>query len=275
VKRSILSLGIAITLSLLACSGSSSDAAPNGDTGDEQDATAAKFWVAQPGPGPFVVKLANRTKTACGDGTSSATCTVFMVDYSALNLSASDQAKLDGAFRAGHAIVQGKLDVNPDDDRAKKLVAAAAWTGAGGKDVGSFDSYYRVTGRILNGMCVHNACGPLTSQQLLNKSGGAEDVAVDLTQANATKAEQADGATQYGVGQPGLLVAGIDHTLVHGEVGVGVSNSSTLVATDFYLPVVASAPPSGAHCPTIRCASGFHCEEKGINGGTIGVCLQN
>ena len=32
---------------------------------------------------------------------------------------------------------------------------------------------------------------------------------------------------------------------------------------------------SGPHCPTIRCASGFHCEEKGINGGTVGVCLRN
>lgn len=32
---------------------------------------------------------------------------------------------------------------------------------------------------------------------------------------------------------------------------------------------------SGPHCPTIRCASGFHCEEKGINGGSIGVCIHD
>ena len=36
-----------------------------------------------------------------------------------------------------------------------------------------------------------------------------------------------------------LLVVGINHSLVHAAVGTGVTTNTTLVASDFYLPVTA------------------------------------
>jgi hypothetical protein len=31
----------------------------------------------------------------------------------------------------------------------------------------------------------------------------------------------------------------------------------------------------GPTCLTLTCASGYHCEEKGINGGDVAVCIKN
>ena len=31
----------------------------------------------------------------------------------------------------------------------------------------------------------------------------------------------------------------------------------------------------GPTCLTLTCADGYHCEEKGLNGGTVAVCIAN
>jgi len=36
-----------------------------------------------------------------------------------------------------------------------------------------------------------------------------------------------------------------------------------------------AAPETRVHCTTMRCSSGYHCEEKGLNGGSVGVCIRD
>src|SRR5205085_643386 len=104
---------LAALVALPGCGGSD-----DGIDAVEGDATAksAKVFVAvsdEPAGGDIAsitsVKAVNEAKTKCADGTSTASCDVVGLDLSALQLTDAKQAKLEKAFRAGHALLKGKI----------------------------------------------------------------------------------------------------------------------------------------------------------------------
>jgi hypothetical protein len=281
ISRSLVSL---VALTLLACSGaSSSDPGGSGQTGDEQDIVAGKGIYVVVGAGPTggsAVKLVNRTTTKCSDGKSQGSCSIVKLDSSALGLESSDSDSLEKAFFAGHALVQGQLTTETTKDPGSFVLPilkiTAAWTGAGAKDAADADSVYRVTRLIQNKLCAQQSTCDAFHEELVNQTKGASDILdIDLSQAGASKPELSGADNETLIGAEGLLVVGLNHSLVHATAGTGVSETTTLVATDFYLPVKASSPIDHPTCLTLTCAQGFHCEMKGINGDAIATCIQN
>ena len=264
ISRALVSFA---AFSLLACSGaSSSDTGGSGAaTGDEQDVVSGKgvYRVVGAGlTGGSAVRLVNRTTTKCSDGKSQGSCTIVKLDSSGLKLDSDTADQLEKAFFAGHALVQGSLTTettkDPGSFQLPILKANAAWIGAAGKDPGQSDSVYRVTKRILNGFCT-GPCGEL-NEALVNSTKAASEIStMDLSGSGAKKPDldSADAETQ--IGAEGLLIVGINHSLVHGTVGQGVETQTTLVATDFYLPVKANGSACGG-IAGLSCGSGFICD---------------
>lgn len=213
-------------------------------TADEQDLTAKAtgLFVAvsnDTAGGDFAnittVKRANSSKTKCTDGKGAATCTAIALDFSALNLTASKTAKIDAAFRDGHAIVQGTLKNvdGPPPSHAKipAIVVTAAWIGAGGNDLVASDKLYQVQHVVQNWMCLQAHPCPNINETIANgtKSIRIEDVIFDGVGASKTELKKASDAMLIGGG--GLLVAG-----GNAKEGTGGSAVTNLEAVDFYLP---------------------------------------
>ncbi len=182
------------------------------------------------------VKRANMAKTKCDDGKSHATCIVGGLDFSALHLSAAKQQQIDAAFRAGHALLEGKLVAAPANlplsvPHMARIVVTKAWIGASGATIDALDSVYQVRARAE--AC--NGCATI-GEDLVNSSGGGAVYSVNLDGVAASKTELAAASKAMGIGGPGLLVAGLNHTLIHGGVGSGVTSKSDLYASEFYLP---------------------------------------
>src|SRR5262249_5140890 len=113
----IRSLTFASLASLFAltigCSGAPG-ATQNDDSSDDAltGANGGLYIGSAPGlTGGISVHLANAKTTKCADGSRKSICAVFVVDYSNLNLSAADEKSLDDAFKAGQAVVKGKLAI--------------------------------------------------------------------------------------------------------------------------------------------------------------------
>jgi hypothetical protein len=272
-----------VAVSLLACSGASSSDTGSSQAGDEQDVVSGKGIYAAVGKGVTggtAVKLVNRSTTKCSDGKSQGSCTIVKLDSSGMNLDSDTADALQKAFDDGHALVQGTLTTettkDPGSFELPILKITAAWMGAGGKDPAQTDSVYRVTHLIQNKLCGQGGSCATFHEELVNSTKGASDImSLDLSGAGAKKPDVDSGNNETDIGAEGLLVVGINHTLVHGTAGGDVSNIPTLVATDFYLPVTASSPIDHPTCLTLTCAQGFHCEMKGINGGSVAACIKN
>ena len=269
--RSVLALLIlASSILAMGCSGTDS-AAP--DTGDDQDVTSSSgtaFFVAagaQPA-GAINVKIANRATTACADGAKKDACPAQFVDYSALKLDAAGTAKLDKAVHAGHAVLQGKLVTKSPQlgspASGPELRVSAAWVGAAGKDPAEFDSFFRLSNMVLNGVCVNGGNCARQREQLLNKTTAPITIpTADLSRIGASTKELAAADTQLAIGGPGLLAVGINHTLVSAVVGQGVTNTSTFAVTDFYLPVTSGKAKDGELCETAAdCETGLSCKSN-------------
>ncbi len=253
ISAAVFSLATLLAAALPACSsgGGSADGAPL----DEQDVTSANFFVAVGHglTGGLQVKIANGSKTRCADGKSQGSCAALGVDLSALKLSTSVEKKVGDAFAAGRAIVQGKLS---SVHAAPMLVASSVWLGAGAKEASVTDTFYRVSTLIQNGVCLGGAC-PSAHEQALNSSvKGLDVVKADLTQAGASARELTTASDQLKIGGPGLLVVGINHTLISAVVGSGVTSTSTLVATNFFLPVAAGGASDPSPVATCEIAGG-------------------
>lgn len=279
--RSIALASIASLLALtVGCSGAP-DASPGDSTDDALSAQNGGYFVGvAPGlTGGISVHLANAKTTTCADGTKKSVCGIASVDYSALNLSSAEQTALDSAFKAGHAVIKGKLGMSNDGPNktlpATFLVlhATAAWKGvAANAQAGDLDQVYLVSHRILNAMCAQNASCPLFNQQQVNVATPATALAIQNVSLDSagSQSDLAAAEDEMKIGAEGLLVLGHDVTLVSNH---NAETTRTLLAADFYLPVKAG----GSHltCVSVDCAQGMHCEMKGINGGAIPVCVRN
>jgi hypothetical protein len=246
IARALISFA---ALSLLACSGSSSsNTSGANETGDEQDIVSGKGIYALVGAGPTggsAVKLANRATTKCSDGKSQGSCTIVKLDSSAMKLDSATADKLEKAFFAGHALVQGSLTTETTKDPGSFVLpilkATAAWIGAAGKDPGQSDGVFRVSHRILNGLCVTAPCAEL-HEELVNSTKGDTDISsMNLDGAGAKKPDIDAANAETDIGAEGLLVVGINRSLEHGAPGQGFGMDTTLFATDFYLPVKGSS----------------------------------
>jgi hypothetical protein len=185
------------------------------------------------------VKRANSTKTKCADGKSRATCSIVGLDFSALGLSDSKEAKLDAAFRAGHAILQGKIQNGKGSKTTPaftEIVVSAAWMGAGGNDLAAGDQIYSVGHLIQNFMCLNGPCATI-NETLENTTTARHINNVDLDGVGASNTELGDATDEMKIGGGGLLVGGFNATLISSQVNIGTTSVTTLNATDFYLPV--------------------------------------
>lgn len=214
----------------------------NADVGtNDEDLTAAKatglFLVLSNDATSNVatVKRANATQTKCTNGKAAASCSVTTLDLGAMGLSATKAAKLDAAFRAGHAIVQGTLKLSDADPKTNKkvseIVVTAAWVGAGGNDLDKSDKIYLAQHAVQTWMCLQAHPCPNINETPANgtKTTRIEDVILDGVGASKTELSKAKDAMLIGGG--GLLVAGANV-----KEGSGASAVTNLEAVDFYLP---------------------------------------
>ncbi len=247
MRFGMLSLGLlASALTLGGCVAQTGDEPA---VSDSEDVTASPSGVfvataneKAGGDIAFITTVArpNMKTTKCDDGKLHATCVIGSLDVSALHLTPAKQLKLEEAFRAGHALVKGTVVAAPKNlpltvPHMARIVVTKAWLGAGGNDVGEFDTFYVVKQRAM-------ACAGCATvlETLLNSTKNEAVFTADIANVTgASKTEIAAGNQALQVGGDGLIAAGINHTLIscHPGPGNGCQHDSNFVATDFYLPV--------------------------------------
>ncbi len=241
MNRIFASSLVVVSMFAAGCVGSAGD--PTTSAAEEElTAKNTGLFVAlsnEPSGGDFAnittIKRASSSKTKCADGSSAASCTAIGLDFSALNLSATKEAKLDAAFRAGHAVLQGKLQntaASPSSHvSVPEIVVTAAWIGAGGNDLADTDKLYTVGHVIQNWMCLAAHPCPNINEATANltTTKRIEEVDFDGVGASKTELDKAEKAMLIGGG--GLLVGGVNEK--QKLQGATVTN---LAATDFYLP---------------------------------------
>jgi hypothetical protein len=217
--------------------------------------------------GGYFVRLVNRARLQCADGTVARECHAAQIDWSALGLAPDDEARLMAEFGDKRVLVRGQL-VEQDSGfgiSIPTLVATDAWRGVvapkDSRDLLSWkrpsrDRYFGVEPSGI--VCVTYPC-PSLVQLWLNSNIVRELHDIDLGQSGATPEQIAAGLDALYQGD-GLLVLGRNR-LFSGPAGTG----QRLVAQNFYIKVASGSQPPQAcggftYPPNPACPTGEFCE---------------
>jgi len=203
--------------------------------------------------GGFFVKEVNKPKTQCADGTWQRQCHAAELDASALGWSDDELARFNEQFGQRHALVRGKLrKIERGSIKADVLVVDEGWLGqALSKPIGTF--YGAKASGIV---CITYPC-PSIHERKLNFR--AERLIADVDLAASGAAEEQIAAGYKALSEPAGILAVGEHHVVAGPAARGIR----LVASEFYLPVVAKSPPEGERCggfPGEACPEGQFCD---------------
>jgi len=209
--------------------------------------------------GGFFVKEVNKPKTRCANGTWQRQCHVAELDASALEWSDEELARFTEQFGQRQALVRGKLrqikierGSTKGSIKADVLVVDEGWLGqALSKPIGTF--YAAKSSGIV---CITFPC-PSIVERKLNFRKERLIAEVDLAASGAAKEQVAAG--YQALSEPAGILAVGEHHVVVGPVAKGIK----LVASEFYLPVVAKSPPEGDRCGGIQgetCPEGQFCD---------------
>jgi hypothetical protein len=177
----------------------------------------------------------------CADGAVQASCYVSDIDASRLALSETDAPSFRSALLLGqvlvHATRMGSTMVN--GERIGKLIVDEAWLAqgvaaipSGMENVLPSGSFFRVADNGIR--CIRAPC-PTTSMFALNGVESRSATDLDLSGAGASEA-QVEAAFNARYTEKGFLLSG--------SVVIGETEGVTVVATQFYAPVIGSAAQS-------------------------------
>lgn len=203
--------------------------------------------------GGYFVKQVNKPKTQCADGSWQLNCHAAELDTAALGWSDKQLANFSEQFGQRHALVRGKLrQVARGSFKVDVLVVDEGWLGqARSTPIGTF--YAAKASGIV---CITFPC-PSIHERKLNFPVEQLIAEVDLAASGATK-EQVTAGYKALSGPAGILAVG-KHYVVVGPAGRGIK----LVASEFYLRLVAEKPPEGQVCGGFigqACPSGQFCD---------------
>ena len=190
---------------------------------------------AAPLCGGFWVQAVNRVDTTCADGTvSSDGCYVGGINWSALAL--SDEERAFAEATAGSLIIDGTLELrlfSPGGVELGSIVVQRAWGAPWGPAMTrpSADDFYNAADNGLS--CLIPPCFN-RDLDLLNTATTDVVSDIDLTRTSASAEQVALGNNALTAGN--LRVAGPITT--DSTPGPGGDFGRTLVATQFYLPIV-------------------------------------
>jgi len=185
--------------------------------------------------GGVFVKLVNRAKTLCADGTQAPQCPAPIVDWSALGLTPDEAIRVENAFRSSRLLARGELRmVDGAFGPLPTLFVRNAWLGSTGNPPSSFTFGVEPSGIV----CITYPCPTLRSQRL-NLRGLRNLHDLDLA-ASGASADQISAGLDALYGGSGLLVAG-ERVPFTGPAGRGLR----LVAEEFYVEVYGSG---GGQC---------------------------
>jgi len=192
--------------------------------------------------GGYFVKQVNKPRTQCADGTWRRQCHAAELDAAALGWSDEERATFSERFGQRHALVRGKLrQVVRASLKVDVLVVEEGWLGqALSKPIGTF--YAAKASGIV---CVTFPCMSIHARKL-NFRGERLIAEVDLAASGATAEQVAAG--YKALSEPaGILAVGEDHV-----VSGPSARALKLVASEFYLLLVAEKPPAGQACGGIQ-----------------------
>jgi len=247
------------------------------DLGIDRDAKSGYFIVTMldprlcPSPlcGGYFVKQVNKPRTQCANGTWRRQCHAAELDTSALGWSEKEFAQFSELFGQRHALARGKLrQVARGSFKVDVLVVDEGWLGqALSQPMGAF---YGV--RDSGIVCITFPC-PSLLERKLNFRGARLIAEVDLAASGASEEQVAAG--YKALSEPAGILAAGEHHVLAGPAGRAIK----LVASEFYLLLVAEKPPEGQVCGGIRglvCPRGQFCDIDTPNacGGAdlTGIC---
>jgi uncharacterized protein DUF6748/Kazal-type serine protease inhibitor-like protein len=185
---------------------------------------------AYPHCGGVFVKLVNKGKTYCADGSKASECHAVDMDLSALGLGEDEGYAYQALFNQGFGLVHAKLTrVQTEAGYANTLVVDEAWAGQALSEPGS--DFYTVKNTGVK--CITYPCATFHEQKL-NSTSERDLSSLDLAASGAGEDAIAAG---YEQAIEGLLVAG-NHVTENGPAG----KMKALVATEFYRKIIASEP---------------------------------
>jgi hypothetical protein len=197
--------------------------------------TMSSFYLARQDPrlcpsptcGGLWVRLVNRSRTTCGDGSRRRECYVAAVHLSALRLGTRRALQLAQLVSSGRALVRGALvPEGIGSFTLDGLVVSEAWTASSSKRPAS-GTFHELAE---NGVrCTASPCFSIRAAALNSRRNAAVS-SVDLTRTGAPPAEQRSALAR--IPRDGLVAAGRIVRVPHaGPAGPG----RTLVASQFYV----------------------------------------
>jgi len=210
--------------------------------------------------GGVFVQRVNRPATPCADGSRQTECYVASIDLSALGLPAEQEATVLSGIQSGAALLKGSLRHKDYEGIGPlgEFVATEVWEAATSKPARG--TFFRVKDNGLK--CIAAPC-PSYQEFRLNSDAQRDIAEVDLSRSGATD-KQIELAHAALTQPAGVLMAG-RHRPVTGPAG----RSAAIVASQFYLPVVANViTPNPKTCYVGGCSAEL-CSDKP---GGISIC---
>ena len=252
-------LGLLLAVSVMISSGAASAAVAN--TLRRPDGSSSYYIVTRMDPrmcptplcGGYFVKAVNKPKTQCADGSWQQDCHAVELDLSARGWSDDQRARFSEQFGQQHALVRGQLrQMKRGTVKADVLVVDEGWLGqALSKPAGAF------YGVKTNGIVYITFPYPTIYERTLNVRSQRTIAEIDLAASGAGEDQIAAG--YQALAKPAGILAAGENQLMAGPV----AGMLKLVASEFYLPVVAKDPPEGQFCGGIQglaCPVGQFCD---------------
>jgi len=241
---------VALLFSAAAMMGNSSAQALLSDAQIRPDASSGYYIVTRPDPrlcpsplcGGHFVKQINKPRTLCADLIWQQDCHAAELDASALGWSSDEFAIFYAQFGQSHALARGKLlQMDRGSIKADVLVLDEGWLGqALSEPIGAF---YGAKGSGIT--CITYPC-PSIRERTLNLRNERLIAEIDLAASGANAAQIEAGYSS--LSEPAGILAAGEHRVISDPAGGGLK----LVASEFYLPLVAKNPTEGQACGGIQ-----------------------